>query len=61
MASPPAKWAKHYGEYLVGNLPTMYTKAKCNSCSEEYMTVFGVGETQPGKMECVVSGVWRVI
>lgn len=57
MASEP-KRNKHYGELLVGDLPTLYSKEECNKCEEKYLIVFGIGEKQPGMWLCEISGVW---
>lgn len=60
MASKSSNWANHFGEFLVENLPTLYYIDACQNCRKRYLLVFGFGESQPGKMMCVISGVWGI-
>lgn len=50
----------YLGNYLVWNLPTLYFKHSCPDCNKAYLVVYGLGESQPGKWDCKISGVWEI-
>jgi len=58
IAKPSSRWSSHFGEYLVYDLPTLYYHIKCSKCAKNFIIVFGLGESQPGKWVCKISGVW---
>jgi len=58
IATVSSKWSLHLGVYLVKNLPTLYFIEKCTHCSKNFLIVFGLGESQLGKLVCKISGVW---
>ncbi|MEW7292608.1 ankyrin repeat domain-containing protein [Aquimarina sp. 2304DJ70-9] len=60
VAKSAAKFQSHLGELIFCNLPALYEGFKCSSCSETYLIVFGSGESQPGRMTCQISGIWKV-
>ena len=60
IATRSSEWAANYGKYLVANLSTIYFVASCEKCGKDHLTVFGFGESQPGRTECVISGVWEI-
>lgn len=60
LAKKSSAWSSHHGEYLVYDLPTLYFKQVCHSCKEKFIIVFGLGESQPGKWICKISGVWQI-
>lgn len=48
----------HSKDLRVWNLPTFYYGIQCENCLQKYIVVFGLGEQQPGKTVCQISGVW---
>lgn len=60
MAKPASRWASHYGEYLVYDLPTLYFQMNDPISNENYLVIFGLGESQLGKGVCKISGVWQI-
>ncbi len=60
IASVASRWATHFGEYLVYDLPTLYFIQKCTNCNSKYFIVFGLGESQPSKWVCKISCVWKI-
>jgi len=60
LASQSSSWASHFGEYLVYDLPTLYYSETCPKCNETFIIVFGLGESQPSKWICKISGIWRI-
>lgn len=60
LAKESSKRLNKLGEYLVGNLPTLYFVKACPNCREKYLVVAGCGEKQPGLWLCQISGVWHV-
>jgi len=60
VAKKAAKWQSHLGELILFNVPALYTFNKCGNCNQLFLLVFGIGEVQPGRMVCQISGLWRV-
>lgn len=58
LAQPASKINCHYGEYLVFDLPTLYNHITCTNCYSNYIMIFGLGESQPSKWVCKISGIW---
>ncbi len=46
--------------YLVHGLPTMYHLFSCNHCNNRYIMIFAIGEPQPGRELCKISGIWNI-
>jgi len=46
--------------YLVHGLPTMYNLFSCDHCNNSYMMIFAIGESQPGRELCKISGIWNI-
>ncbi|RZS92435.1 hypothetical protein [Aquimarina brevivitae] len=46
--------------YIIQKLPTLYELLSCDSCQEKYMMFFSLGEYQPGRDICEVSGLLRI-
>jgi len=60
VAKEPARWQNHLTGLVVSSLPALYSLIECQSCSYPYLIVFGSGETQPGRMQFKISGVWSI-
>jgi hypothetical protein len=60
LASQSSSSASHLGEYLVYDLPTLYYNEVCPNCNETFIVVFGLGESQPSKWVCKISGIWQI-
>ncbi|MBP7808114.1 MAG: hypothetical protein KA163_02365 [Bacteroidia bacterium] len=60
LALSSKKFQAHLGDFVVSNLPANYLGFKCPNCNVKYIIVFGIGESQPGKNECCVSGIWSI-
>ncbi len=60
LALSSKKFQSHLGDLVVSNFAANYFGFKCPNCNATYITVFGVGESQPGKNECYVSGIWSI-
>lgn len=60
LATKSSNWASHFGEYLVYDLPTLYFNETCPNCNENFIVVFGLGESQPSKWVCKISGIWQI-
>ena len=45
----------------VNGFPAIYYAGVCGEEEVPFLMVFGVGESQPGRMQLVISGIWRLV
>lgn len=62
MAQLATKMYSHLGIFAVqGNLPAYFKLFSCSKCESNFIAVFGLGESQPGRDLLLVSGIWEII
>lgn len=60
LALQSKKFQTHLGDLVVDKFAANYFIFKCENCKKDYIVVFGIGESQPGKSECYISGIWGI-
>lgn len=47
--------------YILWNMNALYLVILCETCNEKYISIFGMGELQPGREEVQFKGLWQIL
>ena len=50
----------HLRKYVLWRMNAMYEKIRCDNCSQEMISIFGMAEIQPGREYIQFKGVWHL-
>lgn len=54
-------WDLNLRKYILWNVNALYSIAQCKTCKAEYVSIFGMGELQPGREEVQFKGIWQIL
>jgi len=54
------KWNSGLKKYILWNMNARYELFQCITCDDQFISVFGMGELQPGREEVQFKGIWKV-
>ena len=49
-----------FGKYILWNMDALYEILSCSGCTNEFLTIFGMDELQPGREEVQFKGIWKL-
>jgi hypothetical protein len=54
-------WHLNLSKYILWNMNALYSISVCKKCKSTYISIFGMGELQPGREEVQFKGVWQIL
>lgn len=47
-------------KYMFRSMDALFIIVECEDCKTQYLSIFGMGETQPGREQIKYNGIWEV-
>lgn len=55
-----SRFHSRFGKYVLWNMDARYEILSCPGCTNEFLTIFGMDELQPGREEVQFKGIWKL-